>query len=190
MNIVQAFQNPLTVDNRDLIVRRERWCEHLPGTRKRCGGAAESRRRGLVSRQGDGTQSAIVFTPELLQAAAAKFTTEQGLRRAIERGEFELVYQPRSARKRWRRRSVEALIRWRMPDGSLTSPGQFLAIAEESGLIMEISDWVLQSAIEAAAHWHHGAWPEVRVSVNVTSAALSDAGVRRIDCATCFATTA
>jgi EAL domain-containing protein (putative c-di-GMP-specific phosphodiesterase class I) len=68
------------------------------------------------------------------------------------------------------------LIRWRMPDGSLTLPGQFLAIAEESGLIMEISDWVLQSAIEAAAHWHHGAWPEVRVSINVTPRQLVDVG--------------
>ena len=56
------------------------------------------------------------------------------------------------------------------------SSGQFLAIAEESGLIMEISDWVLQSAIEAAARWHHGQWPEARVAINVTPQQLLDVG--------------
>ena len=69
---------------------------------------------------------------------------------------------------------VEALIRWRMPDGTLASPGQFLAVAEESGLIMEISDWVLRSSIEAAAHWHHGEWPDARVAINVSPRQLLD----------------
>jgi EAL domain-containing protein (putative c-di-GMP-specific phosphodiesterase class I) len=63
---------------------------------------------------------------------------------------------------------VEALIRWRMPDGSYRSPEEFLAVAEESGLIMEICDWVLRTAIEAASEWHHGAWPEALVAVNVS----------------------
>jgi EAL domain-containing protein (putative c-di-GMP-specific phosphodiesterase class I) len=63
---------------------------------------------------------------------------------------------------------VEALIRWRMPDGSYRSPEEFLAVAEESGLIMEICDWVLRTAVESAAQWHHGAWPQARVAVNVS----------------------
>jgi EAL domain-containing protein (putative c-di-GMP-specific phosphodiesterase class I) len=63
-----------------------------------------------------------------------------------------------------------------MPDGSVAPPGQFLAIAEESGLIMDISDWVLKSALSAAAHWHHGAWPEARVAINVVPRQLADPG--------------
>ena len=63
---------------------------------------------------------------------------------------------------------VEALIRWRMPDGSYRSPDEFLAVAEESGLIVEISDWVLRTAICTAARWHRGAWPKARVAINVS----------------------
>jgi diguanylate cyclase (GGDEF)-like protein len=176
MNIVQAFQNPLTVDNRDLIVSVSVGASIYPEHAKDADALLKAADAALFRAKVMGRSQLSVFTPELLQAAAAKFTTEQGLRRAIERGEFELVYQPEISTETLETALVEALIRWRMPDGSLTSPGQFLAIAEESGLIMEISDWVLQSAIEAAAHWHHGAWPEVRVSVNVTPRQLSDAG--------------
>jgi EAL domain-containing protein (putative c-di-GMP-specific phosphodiesterase class I) len=115
-----------------------------------------------------------MFTPELLQAAAAKFTTEQGLRRALERGEFELVFQPEVSLDTLEIGLVEALLRWRLPDGRLASPGEFLAVAEESGLILEISDWVLRAAIETAARWHHGAWPEARVAINVSPRQLLD----------------
>jgi EAL domain-containing protein (putative c-di-GMP-specific phosphodiesterase class I) len=115
-----------------------------------------------------------MFTPELLEAAAAKFSTEQGLRRAIERGEFELVFQPEVHAQTLETSLVEALIRWRTPDGQVATPGEFLAIAEESGLITEITDWVLRSAIEAASHWHHGGWPEARVAINVSPRDLLD----------------
>jgi EAL domain-containing protein (putative c-di-GMP-specific phosphodiesterase class I) len=69
---------------------------------------------------------------------------------------------------------VEALLRWRLPDGRLASPSEFLAIAEESGLILEVSDWVLRTAIETAARWHHGAWPDARVAINLSSRQLLD----------------
>jgi diguanylate cyclase (GGDEF)-like protein len=176
MNIVQAFQKPLTVDNRDLIVSVSVGASIYPEHAKDAEALLKAADAALFRAKVMGRSQLSVFTPELLQAAAAKFTTEQGLRRAIERGEFELVFQPEISVETLETTLVEALIRWRMPDGSLTSPDQFLAIAEESGLIIEISNWVLQSAIEAAAHWHHGAWPEVRVSVNVTPRQLSDAG--------------
>jgi len=84
------------------------------------------------------------------------------------------MFQPEISVETLETALVEALLRWRMPDGSLASPGQFLAIAEESGLIIEISDWVLRSAIEAAAHWYHGAWPEARIAINVSPRQLLD----------------
>ena len=176
MNIVQAFQKPLTVDNRDLIVSVSVGASIYPEHENNSEALLKAADAALFRAKVMGRSQLSIFTPELLQAAAAKFTTEQGLRRAIERGEFELVFQPEISVETLETALVEALIRWRMPDGSLASPDQFLGIAEESGLIMEISDWVLQSAIEAAAHWHHGAWPEVRVSINVTSRQLYDAG--------------
>jgi EAL domain-containing protein (putative c-di-GMP-specific phosphodiesterase class I) len=94
----------------------------------------------------------------------------------VERREFELLFQPEVCAETLETVLVEALIRWRMPDGTLASPGSFLGIAEESGLIMDISDWVLEAAIGAAAEWHHGSWPEVRVAINVSPRQLIDVG--------------
>lgn len=174
VSVVQAFQKPLSVDGRDLIVSVSVGASIYPDHEQDAEALLKAADAALFRAKALGRSQLSVFTPELLEAAAAKFTTEQGLRRAIERGEFELVFQPEVNAETLETALVEALIRWRMPDGGLATPDQFLAIAEESGLIIEISDWVLRSAIEAASHWHHGAWPEARVAINVSPRALLD----------------
>jgi diguanylate cyclase (GGDEF)-like protein len=174
LSVVQAFQRPLSVDGRDLVVSVSVGASIHPDHEQDAEALLKAADAALFRAKALGRSQLSVFTPELLEAAAAKFTTEQGLRRAIERGEFELMFQPEVNAETLETALVEALIRWRMPDGSLAVPGQFLAIAEESGLIMEISDWVLRSAIEAAAYWHHGAWPEARVAINVSPRQLLD----------------
>ncbi len=174
LNVVQAFQRPLSVDGRDLIVSVSVGASIHPDHEQDAEALLKAADAALFRAKALGRSQLSVFTPELLKAAAEKFTTEQGLRRAIERGEFELLYQPEVNAETLEIALVEALIRWRMPDGTLIAPGQFLAIAEESGLIMEISDWVLRTAIEAAAYWHHGAWPEARVAINVSPRQLLD----------------
>ena len=172
--IVQAFQKPLAVDGRDLIVSVSVGASVFPDHEQEADALLRAADAALFRAKALGRSQLSVFTPELLEAAASKFTTEQGLRRAIERGEFELLFQPELNVETMETELVEALIRWRMPDGTLASPGQFLAVAEESGLIMEISDWVLRSSIEAAAHWHHGEWPQARVAINVSPRQLLD----------------
>jgi EAL domain-containing protein (putative c-di-GMP-specific phosphodiesterase class I) len=92
----------------------------------------------------------------------------------MEREEFELVFQPEVDAVTLTTGLVEALLRWRLPDGRLASPAEFLTVAEESGLIMEISDWTLRSAIKAASQWHHGPWPQARVAINLSSRQLLD----------------
>jgi diguanylate cyclase (GGDEF)-like protein len=174
--IVQAFQHPLTVDNRELIVNVSVGASIYPIHAQEPDALLKAADVALFRAKSLGRCQLSMFTPELLKEAEAKFSTEQGLRRAIERGEFELVFQPEIAAETLETSLVEALIRWRMPDGTLALPSRFLGIAEESGLILEIGDWVLQAAIEAAAHWHHGAWPEARVAINVSARQFIDAG--------------
>jgi diguanylate cyclase (GGDEF)-like protein len=174
LSVVQAFQNPLSVDGRDIVVSVSVGASIYPDHEQGAEALLKAADAALFRAKALGRSQLSVFTRELLEAAAAKFTTEQGLRRAIERGEFELVFQPELHIETMEMALVEALIRWRMPDGSLATPGQFLAVAEESGLIMEISDWVLRSAVEAAAYWYRGDWPEARVAINVSPRQLLD----------------
>jgi diguanylate cyclase (GGDEF)-like protein len=173
-NVVQAFQKPLSVDGRELIVSISVGASIFPDHEVNAEALLKAADVALFRAKALGRGQMCMFTPELLEAAAAKFSTEQGLRRAIERGEFELVFQPEVHAQTLETSLVEALIRWRTPDGQVATPGEFLAVAEESGLIIEITDWVLRSAIEAASHWHHGAWPEARVAINVSPRDLLD----------------
>ncbi len=166
--IVEAFQVPIKVETRELIVSVSVGASIYPDHEQTVEALLRAADAALFDAKDFGRSQLKVFTPELLVRASAKFAIEQSLRRAIEKGEFELFYQPEVSVQTLEVSLVEALIRWRMPDGSYRSPEEFLAVAEESGLIMEICDWVLRTAIEAASHWHHGAWPEARVVVNVS----------------------
>ncbi len=172
--LVRAFQVPLVVHHRDLIVSVSVGASIYPDHERDGEALLRAADAALFHAKALGRSQLALFTPDLLQLASAKFRTEQGLRRAIERGEFELLFQPEVSLERLDTTLVEALIRWRMPDGRHALPGEFLAVAEESGLILEVTDWVLRSAIETAARWHYGAWPEARVAVNVSPRLMLD----------------
>jgi diguanylate cyclase (GGDEF)-like protein len=172
--LVRAFQIPLLVQQRDLVVSVSVGASIYPDHERDGEALLRAADAALFHAKALGRAQLALFTPDLLQIASAKFRTEQGLRRAIERGEFELLFQPEVSLERFETTLVEALIRWRLPDGRYAMPGEFLEVAEQSGLIVEVTDWVLRSAIEAAARWHHGPWPEVRVAINVSPRLLLD----------------
>ena len=87
------------------------------------------------------------------------------LRQALQRNEFFLVYQPQIELKSGKMVGVEALLRWRHPQLGLVSPAEFIPLAEETGLIVEIGDWILHEACRARAQWH---W-QGKLSVNISA---------------------
>ena len=173
-DIVTAFRSPLLVEGRELVVSVSAGACAYPIHGQEAAVLLEAADMALFRAKALGRSQLSLFTSDLLDVAAAKFATEQGLRRAIERGEFELYFQPEISAETLEIGLVEALIRWRGADGRLILPGEFLAVAEESGLGIEIGDWVLRSAISAAAQWQRGAWPEARVAINVSPRQLAD----------------
>ena len=175
LQLVKAFTQPLTVDTRELVLSVSIGASVFPLHERTSDALLRAADAALFRAKALGRSQLTMYSPELLTTAAAKFAIEQGLRRALDKGEFELVFQPELNLASMQVELVEALIRWRQPDGRLASPGEFLAVAEESGLIMEMSDWVLRTAISAAARWHHGSWPDARIAINVSSRQLIDA---------------
>jgi diguanylate cyclase (GGDEF)-like protein len=174
LQLIHAFQEPILLDSRELIVSVSAGASVYPEHAQNAEALLRAADAALYQAKAIGRSQLAIFTPALLEAATARFTTEQGLRRAIDRGEFELAYQPEVNLQTCEIEVVEALLRWRLPDGRYASPGEFLAVAEGSGLILQINDWVIRRAIETAAHWHHGAWPSARVAINVSSRQLFD----------------
>lgn len=94
------------------------------------------------------------------------------LRRALERNELSLVYQPRLSVKQQRITGVEALLRWQSKEFGEVSPGQFIPLAEESGLILEIGAWALREALHTVHGWHGQGFPDLTVAVNVSAMQL------------------
>ncbi len=172
--LIEIFERPLTIDGRDVQVRASVGASLYPNHGRRAEDLLSAADAALFQAKALGRGQLAMFTPELLAMATRKFTIEQGLKRAIEQNEFELVFQPEISLDSLEMVLVESLLRWRLPDGRQAPPAEFLPITEESGLIVEVGNWVLRKAIETAAHWHHGEWPQARVAINVSPRQLLD----------------
>ncbi len=101
--------------------------------------------------------------------ALEKLAMESQLRKAIERSEFELHFQPKLDLRSGTISGVEALIRWRHPELGMVPPIDFIPLAEESGLIIPIGEWVLRTACEQSMTWQSQGLPSVHVAVNISS---------------------
>jgi len=108
------------------------------------------------------------FAPELNKAALHRLNLEQELRRALDNDEFAIHYQSKVDSQSGRLVGVEALIRWRHPQKGLVAPLEFIAVAEETGLIRPIGDWVLSTVCHQMKAWRDTGLPEIRVAVNVS----------------------
>lgn len=117
----------------------------------------------------EGRDNYRFFSPEMNTRALENLLMSNGLRLALERNEFILHYQPRYEMETGRITSVEALIRWRHPELGLILPGRFIGIAEETGLIQPIGEWVLGEACRQMRAWQDAGLPIERVAVNLSA---------------------
>jgi diguanylate cyclase (GGDEF)-like protein/PAS domain S-box-containing protein len=117
------------------------------------------------------------YTAELNTRAERRLTMETSLRHALDRGEFLLHYQPQVELAGQRIVGAEALIRWQHPEWGLVSPAEFIPLAEETGLIVPLGEWVLQEACRQMNTWHAAGWPELRVAVNLSGRQLAQNGL-------------
>jgi diguanylate cyclase (GGDEF)-like protein len=109
------------------------------------------------------------FAPGMNAFTPARLELENDLRRALSLEQFELYYQPKADVVSGRVASVEALIRWHHPVKGMVSPDAFIPIAEETGLIVPIGDWVLQEACRQARAWQMSGLPPLRVAINLSA---------------------
>jgi diguanylate cyclase (GGDEF)-like protein len=122
--------------------------------------------------QGGG--SFAFFTQEMNQRAVERLEIESGLRRALAGGELELHYQPIVAVNGNRVLGAEALVRWRHPAEGLIPPDRFIPVAEESGLIIPLGEWVLDAACTRASAWREGGFRGMSVAVNLSAKQFRD----------------
>jgi EAL domain-containing protein (putative c-di-GMP-specific phosphodiesterase class I) len=122
---------------------------------------------------------AEMFDDVLRAGIVERLDIEQGLRRALARGELRVFYQPAISMSDDRIIGVEALVRWEHPDRGLLEPSDFVDIAEETGTIVEIGEWVLMEACRQVAEWR-AADIDVEVSVNLSARQLTQRDIADI----------
>jgi diguanylate cyclase (GGDEF)-like protein/PAS domain S-box-containing protein len=110
------------------------------------------------------------FRREMNARSLELLLMESDLRQALRKSEFELHYQPQISVSSGQPQGLEALLRWRHPERGLVSPADFIPMAEETGLILPIGQWVLNTACQQLANWRTNGWPELRVAVNLSAA--------------------
>jgi len=109
------------------------------------------------------------YTADMNRRSVARLKMESGLRQAIDRSELVLYYQPKIDITTGIITGMEALVRWNKPDTGLVPPVEFIPIAEETGLIIPVGEWVLREALMQIRRWHDEGAPTMRVAVNLSA---------------------
>ncbi len=119
--------------------------------------------------KGSGQDTYAFYSHEMNQRALERLKIESGLRQALEHDELLLHYQPKVDLASGRIVGAEALVRWQHPERGLVSPQEFIPIAEESGLIVRLSAWVLEAALRQVRRWHDKGVRVVKIAVNLSA---------------------
>ena len=114
------------------------------------------------------------YTAAMQDHALARLSLEQNLYRAIEKSELELWYQPKVCVESLRIVGFEALVRWPLADGRFISPADFISVAEETGMIIPIGNWVLDTACQQLASWRESGRQMVPIAINVSAKQLKN----------------
>lgn len=167
--LLQAAMLPFQIEQHELTVTPSIGIALYPkdgadlDTLSKCADAAMYRAKG------DGRNSYRFFTPEIQAHSDRTLLLDNALRRAMERNQLELHYQPQISMETGQTVGAEALLRWRHPELGPISPVEFIPIAESSGLILPIGEWVIRTAVNQLATWIKQGMAPITMAVNLSA---------------------
>jgi diguanylate cyclase (GGDEF)-like protein len=165
--IQNALSEPFDVDGHKLRTSASIGIAVSPGDGEDADALLKNAEVAMYQAKQRGRKTYTFFSNEMNAHAAERMTLEGQMRKAVDQGEFVLFYQPKVEIASRKITGAEALLRWRHPELGILSPDKFIPIAEETGLIVEIGQWVLRTACAQVAAWHQQGLPRLSVSVNV-----------------------
>jgi len=167
--IVSVIQVPYTLKDNDFYVTASIGIAMYPEHGEDREELIKNADSAMYEVKREGKNGYRFYSPELDEELLFKIEIEADLRKAVERGEFEVYYQPQYRMPDRELIGMEALLRWKHPVRGMIPPDRFIPIAEETGLIMEIGRWVLEQACRQTKSWHDEGQPKVPVSVNLST---------------------
>jgi diguanylate cyclase len=188
--MLAAFEDPLRINGMEVSVRATVGVSVWPDDGHRSDDLLAHAEVAMTIAKERGGSQVMFFRPGMTNSMQERLALENDLRRALAAGEFELYYQPEISVKTGRISAAEALLRWRHPTKGLIGPNSFIPLAEETGLIIPLGEWVLREACRQARLWQLDLGATFPVAVNLSAtqfrhqnilqtihSALADAGL-------------
>ena len=171
--VIDALARPFQLDGDSVYVGASLGIALYPSDGTTAEALQSNADAALHQAKAQGRGSLRFFSPEMTNRARRRLTLEAELRRALDRGEFRLHYQPQIDLADNRLIGLEALVRWIHPERGIISPAEFIPLAEENGLIVRLGDWVLDEACRQIRAWCDAGHAPRRTAVNVSAVQLS-----------------
>jgi len=169
--LTQTFAAPFNIAAGELRIAARMGIALFPADAKDCDALLRNAEAALKKAKARG-ERVLFYAEEMTARVAEKLSLENQLRRAIEREEFVLHYQPKVDGRTSKIIGVEALIRWQNPDLGLVAPMKFIPLLEETGLILEVGAWALRRAVRQHRAWQDAGIAAPRIAVNVSAIQL------------------
>lgn len=166
--VVRAFREPFQAKGRELFLTASLGISIYPHDGADPDTLIQNADLAMYRAKEHGKNAYHLFTPQMNEAVTRRLQLESDLRRALERGEFLLHYQPRVALSSMRVTGMEALVRWQRQDGRLVPPLEFIPVTEETGLIVPLGEFVLETACRQLDAWNKAWGTAYKISVNLS----------------------
>jgi diguanylate cyclase (GGDEF)-like protein/PAS domain S-box-containing protein len=177
--ILDAMREPFVVDGKDVLATASIGVAIAETVPEDADDLLRNADVAMYTAKDRGRNRFELFKPSMHQAMLDRMDLEADLRRAIDRGEFEVYYQPTVALATGWISGMEALVRWNSPERGFVPPGMFITVAEDTGLIVRLGAWVLEEACRQAVAWKQefGSDAPRTMSINLSARQLQDDGL-------------
>ena len=167
--LLQAITEPYRIEQYDLVVTASIGIAMYPDDGDDLESLSRNADTAMYRAKQEGRNRYRFFTAEMQASAARNMQLVNALRSALERDQFQVYYQPQVSISDGRIIGAEALLRWRHPELGNVSPAEFIPVAEDSGLILPIGEWVMRTAVKQLKRWMDSGHPPMVIAVNLSA---------------------
>ncbi len=178
--VKEAMRRPFLIEGNEIFVTASIGISLFPEDGDDCNSLLKFADTAMYHAKNCGKNNAKLYSSSLTMQIMSHVKLEVGLRKALKNEELYLLYQPQIEVRSGQIVGVEALVRWRHPERGIISPTEFIPLAEETGLIVPIGEWVLRTACNQAKAWQRLAKRSVRMAVNLSAKQFKDENLTQI----------